>query len=220
MNPPNPPNPPNAPPLLPAVPVPPVAPQRVRYSDAERTFIVISFSKNGRNAPAAQDAFHRQFPHRPVPSRKTVHNLFHKLETCHTLKNLHKGSKPRVLTNDKLQELNGLFLMETTYPSDVRRSSGRRNDIGLSKSSFNRGARQLHMWPYKPKRWQKILPTDLPRRLQYCEVLTALGDEVLDHCVFSDESYLDLDGTINKQLHRDRLVGSFSCCHQALTVVP
>ena len=48
-----------------------------------------------------------------------------------------KGPPKRVLTEEKVEEVQLNCIRESTYPTEAKRSSERRNDIlGLSQSSY------------------------------------------------------------------------------------
>ena len=78
-------------------------------------------------------------------------------------------------------------------------SSSRRNTLGIPKSSWSRGAKELRYHPFKPIARQQLLPEDFPRRLHFCNWIITLTDQDLMQFLFSDEANFQLCGKINSQ---------------------
>ena len=78
-------------------------------------------------------------------------------------------------------------------------SSGRRNFLGMDKSSWWRLAGDLKYHPYKPIRRQELKPQDLPRRLQFCQWLLTMTEAQLLEFLVSDEANFQLNGHVNSQ---------------------
>ena len=84
-------------------------------------------------------------------------------------------------------------------------STCRRNDVGIRKTSFNKIIRddlQLHC--YVRHQSQKLLPQDFPQRLDFAHEYRALSARARNNFCWSDETYIDLNGTVNRQNARGR----------------
>ena len=80
-----------------------------------------------------------KFPGEAPPARGTVYYQVKKQRRHKTLQNRQRGPPKRVLTEEKVEEVQLNCIRESTYPPAAKRSSERRNGIlGVSQSSYNR----------------------------------------------------------------------------------
>ena len=78
-------------------------------------------------------------------------------------------------------------------------SSGRRNVLAVDKSAWWHLAKELRYHPYKPVRRLELKPSDLPRRLAFCQWLSQLADDELLCIVTRDEASFHLSNHVNSQ---------------------
>lgn len=130
-----------------------------------------------------RNAFGEQFPDRPLPAKSTIWKNVVKYQQHGTSLNRNRGNSGRRHTGRSHANV------EAVRQMDRRNFSARRNPLGLPPATFNRITRlDLHWHPYKMQIRHKLLPGDLPRRLQFCEWLVGRPEGFLRNLVIGDEA--------------------------------
>ncbi len=74
-----------------------------------------------------------------------------------------------------------------------------------SLKSTHRPTKLLQIRSYRISACQELLPTDYPKRIEFCKWLLRLyhdSTDPSDNFFFSDEAWFHLDGYINSQVYR------------------
>ena len=130
----------------------------MRYSVEQRTFInylFIRFShvKVDLRVRMIQNRFSEKFPGLKIPCRKTMFNIRRKYITHGTVENKIKGSKagPKksVRTPENLERIRQIVLRDAARPYDQSSSSGRRNELNISPTSWFRSLKDLDLSCYR-----------------------------------------------------------------------
>ena len=121
-----------------------MAARQTRFLIREKVFIVNLF-KTLTNFPNRVERvrrnFAREFPGQKVPSERTIYRLVHKFETKYTVENLHKGnSGPRrtARTDAVVRQVENVVTRDCRVEYDRPANTSRRNELNLSKSTWNR----------------------------------------------------------------------------------
>ena len=84
--------------------------------------------------------------------------------------------------------------------ADPARQTARRNNLQLTKSSFNRITKQeLKLQAYVPDHGVTQMPGDAIRRVNMANTIIQMPLRLRRKFVFGDEKWFTLNGTINKQ---------------------
>jgi len=170
----------------------------VQLTDDQRVFVVTKYLET-KSFKTVVDAFRLIYPNRNPPTKSTIWNNVQKYKNHSTSKNLNKetsGSHRTVRTQNNINQV------RTLLQNQPDGTSCRRNFIGLSKSSFNRIVREDMKWhPFKIHVRQELLPTDLPRRLNFAQLFVnqSLNQRFLFNVVIGDEASFAMNGTVSTQ---------------------
>lgn len=173
-----------------------------RYTPRERAEIVQIFYVNNSSIILAQREYRRKYGRRRVPSAKTFRRLAANFEQTGSTSDKPHIGRPRSARSreniDRVRE----DVMERPRTSTRKRST----QLTISRRSLQRIlVKDLHLFPYKIQATHKILPVDLEKRLQYCNAMVNLEneiDEFWNKIIMSDEAHFCLNGAVNKQNHR------------------
>ena len=136
-----------------------------RFSAEERTFVVETFLKDPnplRRSQRVRRLFVLQ-SNRPPPSNRQIKRLVDKLHNKQSFLDQHKGNSRRLKT---IRTPGNIQQVEHSLNNDPEQSS-RRNNVGMSKSSFNRiSQRDLHFHPFRMVVRQELSQNDKANKLQ------------------------------------------------------
>ena len=170
-----------------------------RFSPEERTFTVETFFKDQneyrRNRWVTRDFF-LHFNKQP-PSDSSIKRLVNKLHNQHSLLDQNKGNSGRPRTARTQANIQHVGQSLTNNPQQ----SCRRNNGGLSKSSFSRITNNnLHFHPFRLVVKQELSQNDKLNRLLFARgVRRELrnGTLQLQEILWSDEATFHLNGHVN-----------------------
>ena len=127
-------------------------PPRILFTMEEKSYMVRLWFM-GETYQDICHEFRRCFPHTCLPSRAGLYKKVKFFENSNSVQNLFKGhsGRPRsVRTLAKITEVRNALLIEKDLALGMQRSSGRRNNFGLSNGSFNLIVhKDLKMHPYR-----------------------------------------------------------------------
>ena len=168
--------------------------------------MVKTYWKNGDNWRAVVDAWPLTYPNREPPSRNAIRRAVRHLEEHGNLDYSYRGRTEATVVTDKLvEEIKNNSIRETTMPPHVVRSSTRRHEFTVSQWTYHRAIKKGELWAYKMRKVQRLTERHQMKRLIMCNYLRQRSFNWLYWLVSVDESMFDLDGTVNKQNHREYL---------------
>ena len=160
-----------------------------QYSDEQRNFLNNAYIKRkGRKGffRVICDEFEAAFPGVRRPQASTIRKIHKKQNTHFTVKNLnsqsspgpsHSGRKKSVRTDANIAAVSNLVMGDHVKEAGDVVNSSRRNQLGISKSSFDRIIRQdLKFHCYVVHYCHALQPGDREERLQFAQ-------EYMSHCV-------------------------------------
>ena len=154
------------------------------YSPQERAFMVDTYVKERYNARQTQRLFRRRFRQRPCPSVRCIRYNYNKYTTHGTSHNRHKGNSGRpksVRIPNNIAAVRQDVLNNPTI-------SARKNNVAVSKTSFNRTTKQdLNLHPYRIHIQQALQAGDMRRRGDFCNWLVARPQNFLLDAIIGDE---------------------------------
>src|SRR5699024_9573293 len=136
------------------------------FNDEQRAFIVQKYFEFDHSIKNVQTAFEQRFPNRSIPCKRTIQSIVNKFTTSNTLTIATRRRNARVLTGQKLEEIQGQITANNQ--TSTRRIA---RLTGISQSSAARGLRKLNLKPYKISQQQQLLPSDLPQRHKFSKWL-------------------------------------------------
>ncbi|KAF2349295.1 Protein of unknown function DUF4817 [Trinorchestia longiramus] len=137
----------------------------MQLTKEQRIFIVVNFL-DSNSIQHVQELFQELFPERNSPSKVTIWKNVRKYKTEGTSLNLNKGRSGRKSTERAPENVKIVHQALLANPN----ISSRKNELGKSKSTFNRIVKLELKWhPYKMHMRHKLLDTDLPRRLNFAQ---------------------------------------------------
>lgn len=170
-----------------------------RYTPQERGIIVSIFLTNNRSVVLAQRAFRRRLPNRVAPTGQTFRRLAARLEQTGTTKDLAGRGRHRTGRSAENIAAVAADIAETRETSTRRRAT----QLGITRRTLQRIlVKDLHMFPYKVQTVHQLMPADHQSRVNYCEAILNLNNEVDDFkskIIMSDEAHFHLNGYVNKQ---------------------
>ena len=168
--------------------------------------MVKTYWKNGDNYRAVLEAWPAAYPNRPPPSQNAIRRAVRHLEEHGNLNYNYKGrTKATVVTDELVEEIKNNSIRETTMPPYVVRSSTRRNEFTVSQWTYHRAIKKGGLWAYKMRKGQRLADSHPMKRLFMCNYLRQRSFNWFYWLVSIDESLFDLEGSINKQNHREYL---------------
>ena len=168
--------------------------EKGRLTLEQKTKTVLFFAET-KSVVLTQQRFRAHFHTRWAPCRQTVRRLFQAFQTKGTLL---EPKRPRVSTVRTPENIEAVRVAMTRSPSKSTRTLSRQ--LGIRRSSIqNILHKDLHLFPYKITMAHKLQANDRQRRVQFATWALAQDDGVLHNTWFSDEAYVHLNGTVNKQ---------------------
>lgn len=191
---------------------------RAQFSPEQRTKLMLDYSNLSvlkKNFwPELNQRYMEAFPMSRLPAKNTVRNLMKKqlskftMHNCNSKDspgNTHSGRTRTVVTERNKRRVKRI--MDRDSAKNLGRigrdqspiNSGRRNKLGISQTSWRRISAELKYHPYKAVRRQRLLDTDLPRRINFCNWVSRQRVREMKNILFSDEACFDLKGHVNSQ---------------------
>jgi hypothetical protein len=173
----------------------------VRYSLQERTEIAQLYGDHARTAKEVAEEFRNRHPDQPTPAESTVRRIVKKFRETASVADRPKkwGIKPA--TGEEIAT--GILAYFEVNP--VTSTSHVAAEAGISKRSVLRVLHEHHLFPYKIRLVQELMPEDADRRLQFCEwAITNLdrNPDFAHYIIWCDEATFFLNGHVSKQGYR------------------
>ena len=173
--------------------------QAFQLSLDQRLFIALEKEK-GKNTTEIKTQFSLKWPGKDPPHRSTIYKIWKKLRNNHTVQNLNKGNSGRRMSgrsDHNIDQVRALLEDQVDKKPDEIVCSSRRNNLDLTKSTFNRITRlDIKFHPYKILRRQKISPRNVNFRLSMGRFLSGKSKEWFKHISVSDEARFSLGGHV------------------------
>ena len=187
-----------------------MAPQ---FSIRERTFLACCHLK-GLSWIKIQDSFREKFPNSRMPSRMTVHRLAKKFKdegSVHNLNKMHSGRPRSARTVANIDRVRLLLNQERDLAVGFFRSSARRNNLMVSKSTFNRITRlDLKHHPYVVARHCHLSDRAKQLRITMAQFLIRQPHLFYARLLVTDEATFTLGGHVFNR----RMTVCYSQCRQ------
>ena len=184
---------------------------QMTYTNEQRLFLLRSYEKHkgsgswgagGLYLGVCND-FLDSYPNIKPPTRQGLLKMYKRWLNNHSLEDQRKGKvgrKKSVNNAANQQIVKAVLDAEMTLPSDTpNRSTARRNNLGLKKSSFSNIVKDIGYRPFVIGKRQVLKTVHLQKRLDFCNFITGRNHWDLEHTVFSDEAYFTLSGDRNSQ---------------------
>lgn len=172
---------------------------RPQFTTAQRAFLV-KYYNFGYSWEKMKTKYQQAFPGARVPARSTMYKIVNKFRKEHTTHNLNKGRSgpPKTVTTvANIERVRRLLEYEKTLPLGYVRSSCRRNDLGIKKSTLNAIIRvELKYRPYVLSRVFKLSENAKAKRIEMCTFLVRQPRLYFDRLVITDEAIFQLDGHV------------------------
>lgn len=148
-----------------------------------------------KSVAETQRRFRAHFRTRWSPCRQTVYRL---TTTFQTDGSVLEKKRPRAAPVRTAENIEAVRVALARSPSkSTRRASA---ELGISRRSLQRILHaDLKLFPYKITVVHKLMENDKVRRLQFATSEIANDDAVIHNTWFSDEVYVHLNGSVNKQ---------------------
>ena len=156
------------------------------------------------------------YPHAPPPIRSTVYDHVTRFQETGSIKPRDHGTAPTVVTDEAVESVQLNCIREGTMPNRVPRSTAKRNEFPMSKSSYSIargkkrchhpliGGKRIHGYVERKRPWEGADPQrtrDL--RLKVCRLIQFRGDAFIRNLVSEDEKTFCQFGILNKKNHLD-----------------
>lgn len=166
----------------------------------QRSFCARAYHRS-ESVIEVQRQFRREYniPRRGrIPSRNTILRWVTNFRDHGSVKNEFVGSVKTVRTPENVERVR-----QAVIRSPVRSARRQALALNITRRSLGRILHEdLRFHPYKIQVVHKILPQDLPARIQFCRTfLDVLNPNVLN-LIMSDEAHFHLSGYVNKQNFR------------------
>ncbi len=166
----------------------------MRYTIAERTFIVKSYYEGG--VKNVRDLWDGEFNTEP-PTRQQIYNVVHKFEKTGSVADAPRSGWPSTAVSAENEDRVALLLVEAPQTSSRRGAL----ELDLARTSYRRIVKRLKFKCYTPRLTHGLLEDDPDRRLQFCELLLheyRNNPDILNCIIFSDEAQFKLNGLVNR----------------------
>lgn len=170
----------------------------MHLSEKERIEILmmIGFGDRVRTQQEVCNLFNANHPNRPPITRSTVSKIELKFTEHGHVRDLPKGRPAKISEESKLD----VVLEITNNPHvNIRTIAG---NCDLSSGSVSQILRKAKYHPYKVQLIHELLEDDFDRRVQFCEQIIDLNNQILNFTrdiIFSDEATFVLNGHVNRQ---------------------
>ena len=166
----------------------------------EQRRCLVAWYWQGKSWSEIKAAFQQRFPGTRIPSHSTLHNLLNKFQDSATMHNLNKGHSGRRRTACTLANINLIrqqLQREMQLPVGAFRSSARRNNFMLSKTSFNRITKiHLQFKPYVLAKHCRLSERAKQLRVIMCQFLVRQPRHYFARLLISDEATFYLNGHV------------------------
>ena len=139
----------------------------------------------------------------PAPSRNLIKNTVKDFEDRGFDYKKGKGPKNTKVTDELIQQCKQVADHQTEWNRHKKRSSNRRNLLGVKPWNYCRAMKKAGMHPFKKKQKQKLLPGSHAKRLKMAKWMIRRNSRFYYWLISVDESVFNLDGTCNRQNERD-----------------
>ena len=162
----------------------------------EQRVFVVSLYIETKSYTAVVQAFRERFPERNPPTRRTVYENVRKYRNHGTSLNRNKNNSGRrisIRTQENIESVRDLLIENPTL-------STRRNESGLSQTSFSRIVRDDLKWhPYRIHVRHGLKEHDYQRRIEFCTWFfnQSYNPRFLFNFVVGDEASFALNGRVN-----------------------
>jgi hypothetical protein len=175
-----------------------------RFSIQERIEIVLLYAKFD-NFEEVRRQWKKHFTSE-APNVRAISSLVTKFRETGSVHDRDRPGRSRsVLSAETVEMVHELLINEPNTPVKAGAL-----EVGISKTSFHRAARELGFRPYRPTTVVELSDDDFDRRQEFCVTFLAKVKEdpgLADKVIWSDESEFKLNGTINRH----------NCCYWAST---
>lgn len=167
------------------------------YTNAEFVDMLEMYFVNGKSNRRARNAYALKYPNRRIPNEKTF---------LHTVQRLRDFGcfKPHTQDNGRDQTLRVRNVEEgilnTVYERPETSTRRLAAEYGVSQSTVNRMLHMHSLHPYHVQKVQALLPTDRPKRIQFCQWILEKyyeDPQFLSHVIFTDEAGFTREGIFN-----------------------
>ena len=170
----------------------------------QRAFVIKTFYSNGGKYSAVAALWCTHYPNSgPAPTRKLVKNTVKDFEERGFDYKKGKGPKATKVTDELIRQVTQVANTQTKWNRNKKRSSTRRNVLGVKPWNYCRAMKAAGMCPFKKKKKQKLLPGSHLKRLRMAKWMMRRNSRFYTNLCSVDESPVDLDGTSNRQNQRD-----------------
>lgn len=169
----------------------------MEYTNSEMVDMIEMYFLNGRSGLRARNAYAERYPERRTPSEKIFVRIVQRLRDWGTFQpNLQDlgREQTRRIRNVEEQILDAV----DNHPETSTRRLAIQHEV--SQSTVSRMLRKQSLHPYHVQKVQALLPTDLPRRLEFCHWFLEKHNEdpnFLRYVMFTDEAGFTRDGIFN-----------------------
>lgn len=171
----------------------------MQLTKQQRVFIVEKYLVT-KSFQQVSQSFEERFPERPSPTKMTIWRNVAKYRTEGTSLNLNKRRSGRKRTGRTEENIQRVHQALTETPHISARKSG----LDISKSTFSRIVTLDLKWhPYKMHVRNKLLDTDLPRRLNVAEWFVQRHARFEEDIVVGDEAAFHMNGKVNNHNVRE-----------------
>lgn len=171
----------------------------------EQKINIIKWYCRAESAEEVVGRFIFSYPDEPVPTARTVLNIFHKFEECGCVNRCTKccNQEPRPIPEARSEkEVNVCAFVEVSEPCSSSQIS---EELDIPNRTVRRILKKNGYKAYKMQNTQEIFPDDHIRRMEFCESIREKIDrnnEFARHILFTDESSFSLLGRHNPSVVR------------------
>ena len=162
----------------------------------EHRVAAVRFMHETGSVVATQRRFRIHFNvprHGGIPSRKTILQWVSKLENSGSLLDVKHGP-PKTITPENEARARQAF--ERSLHRSARKQA---RVLGLSRRSLGRILINLKFQPYKIQMTQKLFLPDRQLRVNFCNTMLNIFDDVQGLLLMTDKAHFHLGSTVNKQ---------------------
>ncbi len=151
------------------------------FTQDKRVFIV-RYYYNIESYKRVIQVFTSAFPDTTAPKKSSIVCLVMKFEDHCTVMNLKNECRRSVSTTEKLQEMQTVF---KERPNTFLQNAALQT--GTSLKYTHQATKRLQIHPYQISVYQKLLPTDCAKRIEFCKWLLRWCHKSFDEFFVGDE---------------------------------
>lgn len=170
-------------------------PRHNNFSNAEMCDMVCVYAQANYTGRVAAQRYLQLYPNRRQPHYKTFKNIYDRLAETGQFRPKRDLGRPKIITVD--QEDDVLVRIANDPQLSTRRLSA---ITGISHASVFRILKKEGLRPYHFTPVQNLLPTDLPRRMEFAQFImdkTNVNNNFVSNILFSDEATFTRRGVFN-----------------------